>query len=260
MIICFTGTGNSLAVARELRKHIGDEIFVMRGEAAAAPGNLPELCLPEGDSRVVWVFPVYSWGVPPVVVRFIREIKVNERFARALHHMVVTCGDDIGMTDRVFRKLIGARGWKAAPEAYSVIMPNTYTLMKGFDVDSPELASAKLASMPAAVAEIASAITGRKCSLRLVRGAFPRLKTAVVYPWFKRFAMSPEPFHSTDGCTVCGLCARECPLDNITMTKDGPEWGANCAMCLRCYHICPRHSVAYGKTTNGKGQYICPLK
>lgn len=260
MIICFTGTGNSLVVARELRKHIGDEIFVMRGEAAAAPGNLPELSLPEGDKRVVWVFPVYSWGVPPVVARFIREIKVSERFACALHHMVVTCGDDIGMTDRVFRKLIGARGWNAATEAYSVIMPNTYVLMMGFNVDSSEVASAKLAEMPAAVEDIALSIIGKKSCHRLVRGAFAWFKTSVIYPSFKRSAMSAKPFHSTDGCTVCGLCARECPLDNITMSKDGPEWGANCAMCLRCYHICPRHSVAYGKTTNGKGQYICPLK
>ena len=29
-------------------------------------------------------------------------------------------------------------------------------------------------------------------------------------------------------------------------------------MCLRCYHICPRRAVAYGKSTATKGQYLNP--
>jgi Fe-S-cluster-containing hydrogenase component 2 len=33
-----------------------------------------------------------------------------------------------------------------------------------------------------------------------------------------------------------------------------PFWRDNCMLCSRCYHICPRHAVQYGKTTVGKGQ------
>ena len=37
-----------------------------------------------------------------------------------------------------------------------------------------------------------------------------------------------------------------------------PHWGNRCAMCLRCYHSCPRNAVAYGKATAGKGRYMAP--
>lgn len=42
------------------------------------------------------------------------------------------------------------------PRILSVIMPNTYVLMKGFDVDTPEVADAKLKAMPDRVAHIAA--------------------------------------------------------------------------------------------------------
>ena len=109
--------------------------------------------------------------------------------------------------------------------------------MKGFDVDAPEIAAANTDAMPRRVGAVAEA-----------------LKTAVVYPFFKRFCMSPAPFRHNDKCTACGLCAVSCPLGNISMSDGNPVWGRKCALCLRCYHICPSHAVAYGKETDGKGQ------
>ena len=138
-------------------------------------------------------------------------------------------------------------------------MPNTYTLMKGFDVDTPDLAARKLSEAVGRVRDIAAAIKNDGPS-ELVRGSFPWVKSAVIYPWFVRFAMSPKPFHAKGGCISCGLCARGCPMRNIRMVGETPVWGNNCALCLRCYHYCPRNAVAYGDKTVGKGQWQCPKK
>lgn len=257
MIVYFSGTGNSRAVAQRLGSLLCDSLYEISGVAAARPEAVEPLSLNSGEGRVVWVFPTYSWGVPPVVARFIREVRADATVAGAVHWMVTSCGDDAGRIDDVFRRLISARGWTVAKAAFSVIMPNTYTLMKGFDVDSPEVAASKLEAMPDAVSRIAAIIDGRAEARTLLRrGAFSWIKTAVIYPWFRKFAMSPRPFHTTGACTACGLCSRKCPLMNIEMAADGPLWHDNCAMCLRCYHICPCHAVAYGKSTDGKGQYI----
>ena len=70
------------------------------------------------------------------------------------------------------------------------------------------------------------------------------------------FQLGGEPIRD---CTGCGGCARSCPLGNIAMQPGGtPHWGNRCAMCLRCYHSCPRNAVAYGKATAGKGRYMAP--
>lgn len=251
MIIVFSGTGNSLLAAAGLQRHLGGDIVSLEGELLVSPaGRVLEV--PQGED-VVWVFPVYSWGVPPVVGAFIRLCKIKCQPATR-HYMVCTCGDDTGYTDSQWSKLIGRRGWNPRG-AFSVQMPNTYVLMKGFEVDSPETAAAKLASMPARLEEIAAGIKRGFAGSDMVRGSMAWLKTSVVNPLFRLFCMSSKPFHATDACTECGLCARGCPMGNITL-KDGgkPCWGNTCALCLRCYHVCPAHAVAYGTATVEKGQ------
>ena len=250
MIITFSGTGNSMLVAKELQRHIGGRILPLEGDLLLSPSS-QVLEVPEGEV-VVWVFPIYSWGLPPVVADFIRRSKIKGAHGTG-HFMVCTCGDDIGFADNQWRKLRGRRGWNPRG-AFSVQMPNTYVLMKGFDVDAPEIAAAKTDAMPRRVGAVAEAIRRGFADSDVVRGASAWLKTAVVYPFFKRFCMSPAPFRHNDKCTACGLCAVSCPLGNISMSDGNPVWGRKCALCLRCYHICPSHAVAYGKETDGKGQ------
>lgn len=257
MIICFSGTGNSLLVARQLQWHLGGDIIMLEGRRLIEPDS--ELIrLPEGEP-VVWVMPVYSWGIPPVVVPFLRRSKLKiTREHSTPHFLVVTCGDDTGYADHQWAKIIGRRGWNPRG-SFSVIMPNTYVLVKGFDVDSPEIADAKLKAMPDRVAHIAAKILKGYGEGEMTRGSWAWLKTYIIYPWFAAFCMSPRPFHTTPACTSCSLCARSCPLSNITMqpaspSSSTPVWGSRCALCLRCYHICPSRAVAYGSATASKSR------
>lgn len=246
MILVFSGTGNSLHVANLLAEHLHDSVVRL-----PLDGN--SLSLAHTD-RVIWVFPVYSWGVPPVVIRWIKQIQF-ESSEGLVHHAVLTCGDDVGHADKMWRNLMKEKS-QTAGCVFSVIMPNTYVLMRGFDVDSPRLEAEKVKASSARVADIARIISdGPQTAVTdVVRGKFPWIKTRVIYPWFCRFDMSPRPFHSTDACTACGLCASQCPMNNISMTSGRPRWAENCALCLGCYHVCPHHAVAYGKITARKGQ------
>lgn len=252
MIIYFTGTGNSSDVATRLAAMLDDSDIV---ELCGDTLRNAKIAAKSSCELVVWVFPVYSWGVPPVVVQFIKHADING-IDGAKHHLVATCGDDAGLIAKQWRKLMGNRGWSAA-SASTVIMPNTYTLMKGFDVDTEALALQKLENSKTRIAEIAERIKAGATDVDVVKGRFAWIKSKVIYPWFIRFAMSPKPFHVVDCCTGCGLCARRCPLGNITMSNERrPCWSDNCAMCLRCYHMCPVAAVQYGKATKGKGRYI----
>ena len=249
MIFCFSGTGNSLLVARELASRTGHRaVMLEKGLLLRPQGELFELA--EGEDAL-WVFPVYSWGVPPVVRRFIRKAKLKAP-ASARHWMIATCGDDIGRADDQWRQEIGRRGWSPRG-AFSVRMPNTYVCMKGFEVDAPEVVRAKLDAMPERVAGIIAAMARGFADSDVERGDYAWLKTAVVYPLFRAFAMSPGAFRcDSSRCSGCGTCAAGCPLDNITMKEGRPEWGPACAMCLRCFHACPARAVDYGKATLGK--------
>lgn len=245
MILWHSGTGNSRYVAESLAAALGQraERMVPGCKAVAAD-----------DSIIVWVFPIYSWGLPPVVRDYIRR---SEGLDGARHFMVCTCGDDVGLAHLSWRRLMRSKGWNARG-AWSVQMPNNYVLLPGFDVDSKPLERQKLDACSDRIAEVARGI---KCGAKVdsvVRGAMPWIKTRVLYPLFVRFMMSPRPFRHNDGCISCGKCAGVCPAVNISMESGVPQWGRDCTMCLGCYHICPRHAVEYGNRTRAKGQYYFP--
>ena len=256
MIICFSGTGNTFYVASKLAEKTGNSIFMLEGIHLQNPES-SKLDTAPGDETVIWAFPTYSWGVPPVMVRFIETFTAGKGFKSARHYMLTTCGDDMGQTDRQWRRLMERRGFNAI-SAFSVIMPNTYVCMKGFDVDTPEMVRSKIEAADSKIVEIADIIRSEVRDL-LNPGAFAWLKSRIVYPWFARYAMSAKPFRHTEACVGCGKCAKLCPMENITMTQNkqchpAPMWGLQCTMCLRCYHSCPQHAVAYGRKTDGKGQ------
>lgn len=250
MLITFSGTGNSLAVSRRLGARLGGETVTLENRMLLKPEETV-LEVAAGEP-VIWVCPVYSWGIPTVVERFIRKVRFKGAH-QSPHFLVVTCGDDIGYADNCWRQLIGRRGWSPRG-SFSVTMPNTYVLMKGFDVDSPGTESRKMEEMPARVDAVASAIARGFSGDDVVRGNAAWIKTYVIRPFFNIFCTSPRPFHSSGACVGCGKCSRGCPMENITMKEGRPQWHNHCALCLRCYHICPGHAVEYGKATRSKGQ------
>jgi len=60
-----------------------------------------------------------------------------------------------------------------------------------------------------------------------------------------------------DKCTVCGLCATQCPDDNLTELADYIKIidQENCLHCLRCMHHCPQNAIIFGKLTKGENRY-----
>ncbi len=253
MIVCFSGTGNSRHIADMLHQQLGDVIIRL------APGQMlrPErVTLTVTDQRVIWVGPVHGWGLPSRVVKVINKCNfANAEHAK--HYLVLTCGDDIGYTDRQWRRLMHSRGFETVG-AYSVQMPNSYTFLPGFDVDPQPVVQAKLDACVATTQKIAQGILDCKPVADVVRGSYPWFKSAVLYPLFQTFICRAKKYHATDACSGCGKCMRNCSTGNISMVDGKPKWGNNCNFCLRCYHCCPKHAVAFGKHTENKGQYLCP--
>lgn len=252
MILVFSGTGNTYHIARLLGEELSQEVRLLRAPDLLSPQRITV----GSDEPLIWAFPVYSWGVPPVLVRFIRTFIPEGHAAHAVHHALITYGDDAGLTASQWRRLLLDRGLRPGG-AYGVAMPNTYVLMKGFDVDSPDLARRKIGNAESSVARIAAEIRANRLGRwddNLNKGGFAFIKSRVIRPWFEHHCMSPKPFRAGDSCIGCGKCAAVCPMANITIQAGRPRWSQNCAMCLACYHVCPYHAVEYGKITFPKGQ------
>lgn len=255
MVFYFSGTGNSTFVATTLANFLGLKLCFI-------PETDP-LTLNDDNERVLIIFPVYSWGVPPLVLQFISEVNPafwNNHKAKGLPvDCVMTCGDEVAMAPEMIEKVMAKVGVRLE-SIRSVTMPNNYVLLPGFDVDTKELEKKKLDRCEGRILEIAQALNRGEKGIDVVRGSWPRLKTKVVFPLFKKWGVFPKKWRYTETCISCGKCSRICPMLNVRMQNGHPEWGSRCCSCLGCYHICPVHAVEYGRETVKKGQYLFPLK
>lgn len=259
MIYYFSGTGNSLHVARQLADALGEQLCPMT-TIYNSPKTLFNSPMKEENSSpfkgkvgkgssIGLVFPVYAWGIPNVVERVAPLLLplVGETFVYA----VMTCGDDVGYADKVLESALGRK----LDAAFSVQMPNTYVCLPGFDVDSMNLCKEKLAKEAEQVKEIAACVLERKSVRLLTRGRFPWEKTYVLNPLFNRFLLTDKYFHvDASRCVSCGRCRKSCPVGNI-IVDEVPQWLSHCSGCLACYHACPYHAINFANRTQTKGQY-----
>ena len=193
-------------------------------------------------------------GTPTIVMDFISLLRLSS--APKYVFFVCTCGDDSGKTADIFCKAVKEKGWECNA-GFSVIMPNTYVSLPGFDVDPLHMVSKKLREAKERIEYISSKLAARARLIDCYEGAFPWIKSYLIHPLFMHTLMSPKPFKAADSCISCGLCKKACPVRNIHLKERGkPEWGSHCTMCLACYHSCPKHAIEYSCLTQKKGQYL----
>lgn len=254
MIAYFSGTGNSRYASAYLGKLLGEECYFIP-ELMREPSQFSD----DEATSLILVTPVYCWGVPPIVERFIATLPKDfkERLVINQVHVnvVFTCGDETGLAPENVIKILINNGLEVGC-IRSVIMPNDYVLLPGFNVDPKDVEQSKLDAAPSQLLHIAKDIKCNAEGIDVVRGSWPRLKTKLLFPLFKKWGIFPNKWHWTAECVSCGRCAQVCPVKNISMVNDHPRWGKDCTSCLGCYNVCPTHAVAYGNLTNGKGQYF----
>jgi len=254
MIFYFSGTGNSEWIARQVAAYQNEKLISIAEEMIDL-NNTFQYTL--GESEMIgFVFPVYSWAPPAIVKKFIKKIcftNYNSHYC----FFICSCGDEAGLTQKIMREVICMKEWEWKA-AFSVIMPNNYVSLPGFDTDPKELEKKKLDDSVGDVQRINGLLASRtEYYFDCKKGSFAFLKSRIINPLFNKYQVTAKPFYATDDCISCGLCEKHCPMHNVKV--DGkPVWGDNCTSCLACYHICPRHAIHYGKATLKKHQYFHP--
>lgn len=256
MIFYFSGTGNSLWVAKELSEAFNEPLIsiaeVMKG------GNNEIIYSLQPEEKVFFVYPVHSWGPAVLLRRFIARLALKG-YAGQPVYSVCTCGDECGYTENKMKKWLDRKGL-ALTGSYSLPMPNNYILLPGFDVDPQDVEKTKLREAPGRLIAIVHAIMEATGEKLYQTGSLPFLKSRVVYPLFVRYALRQNSFYATEACISCGICAKNCPTGTITVEKGQlPKWEKDtCVQCLACIHYCPERAIEYGNISKKKGRYHHP--
>ena len=254
MIFYFSGTGNSKWIASQVATKQNEKLISIAEEMIDLTSSFQYSL--EDSEMVGFVFPVYSWAPPAIVMEFIKKISFTN-YNNQYIFFICSCGDEVGLTQKIMNEIVCKKEWRWNA-GFSIIMPNNYVSLPGFDTDPKELEQKKLDNSVVEIKRINEILANRtENCFECKKGSFAFLKSRIINPLFNKYQVTAKPFHATDDCISCGLCEKHCPMHNVKV-EDKPVWGDNCTSCLACYHICPRHAIHYGKATLKKHQYFHP--
>ncbi|MGX7198720.1 EFR1 family ferrodoxin [Enterococcus nangangensis] len=99
MIFYFTGTGNSLYLAKKLGELTGDEVFSIAEIMAGKP-------MPACEGVVGLVFPTYAWAPPEIVLDFVEKHLVED--AKDIYfYAIASCAGSVGNLMHYLEKAAG---------------------------------------------------------------------------------------------------------------------------------------------------------
>lgn len=249
-IYYFSGTGNSLALAKRVAAELPDARTVpMTGEP----------CNANTDDRVGFVFPTYAYGVPRIVREFVKQVPIHrDSYVFAVAGSCGIPGPVLKQLKSILRKrdIRLHAGFTVLDERSSLsndpddpIQKLMISVNKG---QNPEHSSKRV---PEIVEKVKSKSVHKPESSNLMTNIFGRILNQLAS---SALSKSAEHFWTESSCIGCGLCAQLCPRDNITFEENKPVWGQNCEFCHACIQWCPQQAIQYKEMTKDKPRYHNP--
>jgi len=245
-IFFYTGTGNSLWTARKLAEKLENVELVSIARSASG------FISPE-SARVGIVFPVHIWGLPGLVIDFVRRLAAcPQKYYFAL---AVNAGQ-VAATLVQLKQLMKQQGLPLHC-GFSIVLPSNYIPWGGAasDKKQQELFGGALAKIEtiAGVIQAGQVIEPEKGPL------WQNVFLSYVYRLtFARVAKMDESFWADEKCDGCRICEKICPMSNIILTGNKPVWRHRCDQCFACLQWCPEEAIQYGKSTQSKKRYRHP--
>ncbi|MBN1812903.1 MAG: EFR1 family ferrodoxin [Anaerolineae bacterium] len=246
----FTGTGNSLWFAKLLQELIPS--CELKAIAQAVAENL----LVVQEEKVGFVFPLYFYGLPEIVLRFIRESDLS---AAKYTFVVVTHGGppfvEGGAVEQM-EALLAQKGL-ALDASFMQWMPGNFILTYG---GMPRfIQSFLLKNAQRRVGRIAKIISDGRSHHERGNPLVTKTVAAREYErWLPTVFTRDEGFWVTDACNGCGTCEKVCPVGNVRLQDGLPRWHHTCQQCLACIQYCPKEAVQYGEVTQKRRRYRNP--
>jgi ferredoxin len=250
IIYYFTGTGNSLAAARNIGAALKDCELVPIASLKDTPGKI----IPAAD-RVGIVCPVYDAGLPVIVKEFAERLDIG---AVPYVFGIVTLGGTGISALHQLNGILMESSRKKLDAAFALRMPGNFP-----PVGVPPSGGKKEEILKKADAELAAIAVAIRKGQTVPPGFSPlsSLMRILLYPPFARNVHGGDTsFAVEDTCNSCGTCVKVCPVGNITLEEKRPIWHHRCELCCACLHFCPVEAIQLNvmRGTKGRGRYRHP--
>ncbi len=239
-IFYFSGTGNSLAIAKRLSQSLGNSVLT----PIAGIWKNDEI-ISEADTIGI-VSPVYYICAPDIVIRFLKKLKIpNVKYC----FFALTRGTSIahGAATQM-KNVLKANGFRT-DAAWYFTMDQTYLPI--YNIRSDKKRKILFSKAYKKVDKAAASIRKGKRHWEFNHSDIAYRITQKIF--FKNIHNEDKKFYLNDNCDSCGTCVKVCPVNNIELLDGTPTWLHLCETCQACVHFCPRHAIEMMGTKREKG-------
>lgn len=248
MVLYFSGTGNSLYIARKIAEALDERLISI---AELVVKGVKELKIMPGES-IGFVYPVIACAPPDVVTDFIKQTVFQGHEGHYIYS-VFNCAGSPEYTSRIMKETcekvhMEMKGY------YSVLMPGNYITQKKHL--PKEKVYQYLNNCDEAVDQIIKGIQAKMSNYKKEKHSF-----LLSYGLHKLAVLErTEKFVFGEECVKCGKCVAICSMEAITMNKGEKPIRdmKKCAFCLGCVNVCPTRALNVGNKTQDNPQYINP--
>ena len=265
-IYYFSGTGNSLHVARELQRRIPETTLI------PMVSLLDEDVIETKGETIGFVFPIYVSSTPYPVRRFLKKIDLKP--TQYIFAITTNCGYP-GKVNIYLEKLLKNRG--KSIDAYFTLkmMGNSPKgLMPSFMIAqdwASRITKEAISAFEYAVQNELDTIhkvimnkeknTGQD-SLDPPNFFMKYVDRLLQLPveWASEYTNPKINFYADSKCTGCNLCEKVCLSKKIKMKNGKPLWqkDTKCYYCYACFNFCPEQSILVKNYTYKDGRYCHP--
>ncbi|MBN2569650.1 MAG: EFR1 family ferrodoxin [Deltaproteobacteria bacterium] len=242
----YTGTGNSLWIARTLAEELGNSDVI-----PMSCNHRESIVIPSEALGII--FPVHIWGLPHRVIDFVDTLaKDTPKYYFAI---AVNAGQ-VAATLLQLKKLMSSRGLSLS-SGFEIVMPSNYIPWGGPGPEEKRMrkindARKKIKNISPVIAK------GEKRPVE--KGPlWQNILFSLFYKLSFRYVHSMDrSFWTDEKCNSCGICKTICPCDNIELKDAKPLWLHHCEQCLACIQWCPQEAIQFGKKTARYERYHHP--
>lgn len=259
-IFCFSGTGNSLWVAKELARATDDVVVGIPQVMAAAKDAADSDAVAEANGsriassdqsgsriisaeRIGIVYPIYGHDMPTMVAEFVATCSFDTNYL----YVIPTFGTTRATAVDLALGRLRAAGHEPA---YAATVQMVDNWLPACDMDQQRLLDKDEAGQ---IARIAADVAAKRRFIEPVTEA----DSAARVEYLKRaWSFAPQDARGYLGfdaaaCTGCETCAAICPGGCIRM-EDGVAVrdalaNSGCQVCVACIQACPAGAITMGE-------------